>query len=350
MNIAAKPRRMRTDESGFTLVEMLLVISLMGLISGVIATAFVVSSRGSEKVRVVLPAARAANALSFWLASDISSAVPVNSTTWLNTGSATAAGCSSSPAGTTNVLRIETRNPISNTPTYVASYRYEAPVGPPYAAGATGKLWRLFCQSGAAPSSSSVVVDDIDPLTPPIGCGDTTACSGAAVQVAAGLALNVSSRGIVTPVSARAAVRVPATAPPIATIAPTTLVPKPACRYTAGTVGTGKKSVAGNKPLDAPVAVNITSNLSSGAGCTALLVKLPLNGNSECVLTRVGVTDVWTGSCFGSPITFPNNPATPQSVLVFDRVDPGDTTVTPTIPPTDVAVSGTPTLSLTITP
>ena len=332
MKLLLRKRRPASGEDGFTLVEVMLVVTLLGLIAGVIAGAFIVSLRGNDKVKTLLPAANAANSVNFWLASDVSSAV-TNIPGWFSSTAADSSGCSSDPPGTTNVLRIETRDPIAGTQLYFASYRYQA---------STASLWRTFCRSGQAPAASSVLAEDIDPnpLKAP--------AAGPAATDTASISFSVISRGVSRRIVAKAAIRTQPAAPAIATSTTTTLAPIPICKYTAGSGGSGTKPT-GTKSLNLPLPiVSVTSNMSAGGGCTVLVVKVPANGNAECVLTRQGVTDVWMASCFGSPLKG-NTLPTMDPVLVYDRVDPGDAAAAPPVPPTDVQVPGSPALSLLVT-
>jgi hypothetical protein len=324
-----------------------MVLALMGIISGVIATAFSVSVRASDRIEAVLPPARDANSLNFWLASDISSAIPVDPN-WL-VGSATAigTGCLASAAdAATNVLRIETRNPILPTSpeTYIASYRYMA---------STKELWRVFCRTGLAPSSVSVIAGDIDPAVPPLGTIDPTLTAGFTKRWAK-ISFGVSYRNVTSKVAATAAVRVPEVQPPVGPGIVGGGPARPNCAYIATVFSPSPVSQAAapagnNRPLATDVQVTLTTNESAGAVCESILVPpvpgtgliavATTNGNLECLLVKSGPSmwsattcPVWkvgpwkvpgpAGSIANFPITFVN------------RTDPSDVT-------TDLILLGT---------
>ena len=335
----------RSEETGFTLVEVLIVMSIMTIMVGALTAAFFAGFRGNDKVNGAVPGPRNANALGFWLASDISSAVPVNATTWLAGSSASpdpGTGCSTTPAATTNLLRIETRNPITGTETYVASYRYAAPVSP----ATTGTISRYFCRTGLAPSSSDVLVENVEPA-PPSPFLSPQGTVPAVGQDTATIAFTISARGTYYAVSQSAAVRVPATRPPIATIATTTITPKPPCAYTLSSASPSpiaRNPQVGNaaKPLVSPLIVTVRDNSASGAACTLLVAK---SGGIACVLAAAGAT--WTSNaCFG-PLSGGSYAPGVQVVAIFNR-EPGDPVAIPPVPPTDTQILG-PTLTFTVT-
>ncbi len=344
-------------ESGFTLIELLLSMVITTLLIGALGTAFVVSYRGTEKVKTILPGAASSNGLNLWLSSDISSAVPVNLATWLSNSPTATTGCSDTPAGTTNLLRIETRDPIGGTRTYIASYRYQSPA----VGGTTGSIWRTFCVTGAAPSANSVIAEDIDPASLPAGW-DNPAPGPRPVTISAlkdsvSLSLGILSRAVSTPVTIRAAVRVPETAPSIATSTTTTLPVVQSCNITGGNVTTAVMSAKGANTLDYPVTVTVTANNNlppdAVGACTQPVAafdgasKVGGGTDAECVLTQAGLT--WSSNtCFGAA-KFPNNLDT-KNVLIYDRVDPGDPLASPVVPPTDILLIGPPaSLSMAMT-
>jgi prepilin-type N-terminal cleavage/methylation domain-containing protein len=307
----------RQSEAGFTLTEMMMVLALMGIISGVIATAFSVSVRASDRIEAALPPARDANSLNFWLASDISSAVPVwldplaappvVDPNWITTDAspATSTGCGASSAdfpAAVNVLRIKTRNPIKpvNPETYVASYRYNS---------VTRELWRVFCQTGFPPSSVSVLASDIDPAFTPLGTIDPTLTAHLTKRWAK-ISFGVIYRNVATKVVATAAVRVPELQP---LVGPGTVgggPTRPNCAYSAAVFSPSPVSQAAappgnNRPLATDVQITLTTNESAGAICesilvppvagTGLIAMASTNGNLECPLVKSGPS-VWTAA------------------------------------------------------
>lgn len=319
MVIAWRLRAGARAERGLSMLELTFSVMVLGFVVLALGVAFSVGFRGSLQAQSQLPGPRTSNELAFWLASDISSAVPVNVASWLNTGVGTASGCSGSTPGQ-NVLRIETRNPIkpnASAETYVASYRYDA---------STSTLWRTFCRTGQAPTFRSQIARDINPAAPPgaIVAGD---------QRSATVAFQVVAKGQAFIVSQRAAVRVPETAPPVATITTTTLPPEQACSYSAGSItpptSTRFGSPSGNNAaaLSTPPLVQIVDNSATGAACTDLrvrAVKISGPGSTppahECTLPGPGPGR--SATCFVSGQQF--TPGFYRLVVfdVFDATDP----------------------------
>lgn len=343
------------NEAAFTLIELMISITILSAIAGTIGLVFTVSLQNTDRIQARLPGPRAANNVSLYLASDISSASPVTPDSWLDTDPAADVGCSAGPRPSANVLRIETRNPLDPTTTYVASYRYVAPTG----AANKGELWRTFCVAGAAPSSNSMLASGIDPNVPPIA---TIAKKWDSVELAFLVWNRDSSPGLMAlckaepsaagppllastrcpyPVKLSAAVRTVAGLPRLETGSPTTLVPRSPCQFLKASTSVPTRSGTGPAPLDVPISVVVLTNESAGALCTSLVVKLPLLGGAECVLSPKKDSATWTGSCFGKD-TGLLWPATPKSFTAFlyDRVDPGNPKAKPVEPPVDIDVAG----------
>ena len=343
----------RRSEAGFTLTEMMMVLALMGIISGVIATAFSVSVRASDRIEAALPPARDANSLNFWLASDISSAVPVwldplaappvVDPDWITTDAspATSTGCGASSAdfpAAVNVLRIKTRNPIKavNPETYVASYRYNS---------VTRELSRVFCQTGFPPSSVSVLASDIDPAFTPLGSIDPTITPHLTKRWAK-ISFGVIYRGVATKVAATAAVRVPETQPEVGSGGPGGPGTHPNCAYSAPSTFTpnpvsqvDSPPNGPDRPLKTDVAISIATNEPAGAVCTSILLppgsglvaKAITNANIECLLAKTP-PNIWSAPTCPAwktglwKVTGPAGAFVDYDIAIYNRTDPSDTT------------------------
>jgi prepilin-type N-terminal cleavage/methylation domain-containing protein len=353
------PRKTR-DETGFTLIEILLVVTLMGVIVAATTTAFVVSARGQQRAAEALPGPKVSNLLSSWLTADIGSAVPVNIGTWLDTSSGVTTGCSSTPAGTTNLLRIESRDPTTPTdpvtglpvaPTYIASYRYNA---------LTRTITRYFCKGQVSPGplnppiAVSILAEEVGDLssTPPAPAPEAVV-SPAKDKVS--MTLSIVHGPTPYLITVAAAVRVPQSPPAIVVVTPpppTSLLP---CAFSAGTVSPASVGRFTGGPTNKQLLLGVTVSVVTNAGPTAepcTLLRAKANGLSCDLTTIIGVTR--SGLCFGPGS--PNASATWNAsaspgylVSIVDRVDPGiPAPPAAFIPPSDAPVVG-PNLTLTVT-
>ena len=137
--------RGRRDEGGFTLIEMLVVVVILGVIVGAIANVFLVSFRTTGATDDRIAQSHDAQLLSFWILTDLQSTTQ----SAITTSTTAATGCSGSPSDANNVLRLGWTDLTSNT-TYAADYRAEQVSG-------TWTLERYYCVAGQAPSSFAVV-------------------------------------------------------------------------------------------------------------------------------------------------------------------------------------------------
>ncbi len=155
--------RSRPD-GGFTLVELVVVISLVGLVTTVLAAAIVVSLRTTPSTADRLDDARATRALATWLSHDTTSAprfLPEQTQGGIDLA-ATANDCGGDG---TNLLHLQwTENSFVKT-THVANYRFVV-------AGGEGLIRRYSCSAvDAGPFTGSfgqLLTSGLDPAQPPV--------------------------------------------------------------------------------------------------------------------------------------------------------------------------------------
>ena len=158
--ISHRRTRAATD-SGFTLIEATISISLVGLISVVLASTFSVVVRNTPKTEERIDNAKTLQGVVTWLPQDVDS----TPATGFDESSTAVTGCSASPG--TNLLRMEwIENASSGGPVkYIASYRHVLSDG-------HYRIKRVTCSGtpGAEPFTNSKVQSVSSPL-PPLPAG-----------------------------------------------------------------------------------------------------------------------------------------------------------------------------------
>ena len=150
------PKTKRAD-GGFTLIELVVAIAVLGIIMPVITATFVVIVRNSPAVQTRTDDSRSTRGLSTWLPQDVLSTPPLvitdGSSTPGYTLTARASDCAST-AGT-NVLHMvwqENVGPNAATLTnFVANYRYVI-------VGATTQIKRYACSGVGPPPYTNTLV------------------------------------------------------------------------------------------------------------------------------------------------------------------------------------------------
>lgn len=136
--------RRRATDPGFTLIEAVICIALMGILSTVIAAAVVVTLKTSPAVANRADTAINVQGLVTWLPQDVDSAAPGA----FDTTQGSTSGCPGTDPGVINVLKLTWREQITSTTNYAVSYRY-VPVPAPAVGGI---IYRVYCTIGNAPS------------------------------------------------------------------------------------------------------------------------------------------------------------------------------------------------------
>jgi prepilin-type N-terminal cleavage/methylation domain-containing protein len=155
------------SDGGFTLVELVVAISLVGLVTTVLAAAIVVSLRTTPDTENRLDDARATRALATWLSHDTTSA-PRFRLPRDQGGIDLSTGSTPDPCGTgvgENLVHLQWTETSFVTTTHVANYRFVVN-------GDEGQIRRYSCSkvgdgsfSGA---SSRLLTSKLDPAQPPI--------------------------------------------------------------------------------------------------------------------------------------------------------------------------------------
>lgn len=150
------PKTKRAD-GGFTLIELVVAIAVLGIIMPVITATFVVIVRNSPAVQTRTDDSRSTRGLSTWLPQDVLSTPPVVITDGSSTPGYTLAARASDCASTagTNVLHMvwqENVGPNAATLTnFVANYRYVI-------VGATTQIKRYACSGIGPPPYTNTLV------------------------------------------------------------------------------------------------------------------------------------------------------------------------------------------------
>ena len=114
-------------DGGFTLVELLIVISILGVIVSTLSTAIVVIIRNTPSATTRIDDARTLRGISTWMAYDVTSTPPFDLSVTANSNGgmdprSTATNVCNAPGQ--NVLQLSWIEFTGTTQSYVASYRY----------------------------------------------------------------------------------------------------------------------------------------------------------------------------------------------------------------------------------
>lgn len=145
----------RTRSDGFTLVEVLVSMTVMGLIATVISSVVIVAVKNNPAVQMRTDAALTLQGVTTWLPQDVDSTPPDG----FDKAATTVSGCASSPG--VNLLRMQWSEDIGGTVTkFIADYRYVT-------TGTQNVINRITCSgTGALPLGNTVVQKASGPLAP----------------------------------------------------------------------------------------------------------------------------------------------------------------------------------------
>ena len=151
-------------DRGFTLVEILVVVVLIALITGVLAAVFTVIVRTRPNATARADDARSLLGITTWFPGDVSSTprqpdTPANRTEYWNLVSTTSSTCVGAPAGSSiNLLRLRWEETSGGTRRYEASYRFVEDAG-------TWSVKRVACE--IAPTIGTAEVLNLTSDLPP---------------------------------------------------------------------------------------------------------------------------------------------------------------------------------------
>jgi prepilin-type N-terminal cleavage/methylation domain-containing protein len=144
--------RRRNGCDGFTLIEVVIVITIMGVLAVAIAGVFSVIVRTTPSTEARADDARSLIGISTWLPADVSATprTPLpNATDHWDSSPGRSSGCSGTDPGI-NLLRLQHRESISGAPqNFIASYRLVDDAE-------SSRIVRVTCANGAAPAINNV--------------------------------------------------------------------------------------------------------------------------------------------------------------------------------------------------
>lgn len=250
-------------DDGFTLLELVISITLMAMLATVISAAVAVTLRNSPAVADRADAAVNVQGLVTWLPQDVDSAAPGT----FDTAQGVSSGCAGSDPGF-NVFKVTWSETISSKVDYAASYRYVAVTD-------GGYIVRVYCVVGAVPS-----VLQVSGIIPPWVAGSEPVRVILTDSVADADALVDSAKFMVTPLVGKTIVIDATTKNPNETIStPPTLPPPPP-----------PPPPAPNQP---PTATDTLATVRSGAAVTVGLTATDPEGGALTVSIAAVPAD-WT--------------------------------------------------------
>jgi len=154
--------RHRPTDDGFTLVEVIIVVVLLGLVSLVIGFAITTVLRVTPTAESQVSTARSVQGLTVWFPADVASAVASGSNITTAPSSLTCVGSETGPGS--NLIEITWTVSDPSPSTFVAAYRLEPGVG-------GDAVHRYACSDTAGPFTDTT----FQTLTGPLSSGTATA-------------------------------------------------------------------------------------------------------------------------------------------------------------------------------
>lgn len=308
----------RTRSDGFTLVEVLVSMTVMGLIATVISSVVVVALKNNPAVQLRTDSALTLQGITTWLPQDVDSTPP----TGFDTTPTKTSGCSSSPG--VSVLHMQWSETISGVTTeFIANYRYVA-------SSSQNIIQRVSCSKiGGSALGSTIVQRVTGPLSamPPAWApGQLPVKVDVTYDVAAGdvtivvvelLSANNQLLRVEAapknPANTLPPVASDGTTPPVTTVLATTTTtttsPPPTTTNPAVTTTTNPTATTTTSTTTTTIAVTTTTVapcvITSASMSNSSIRNTPPDGNGKSSIT-VGVlaspltiTVVTTGYCTG---------------------------------------------------
>lgn len=144
-------------DSGFTLIELVVVVVLIGLVATVVAATFVTILRATPPTQFRIDDARSTRGLQTWLARDVASTPPNGGTTIAPGGGFVFSGAEPTPSEScgitsgTNILHMTWMEDDGSPETFHANYRL-MPSGSSY------KVVRSICSTPSAPTPTTITL------------------------------------------------------------------------------------------------------------------------------------------------------------------------------------------------
>jgi prepilin-type N-terminal cleavage/methylation domain-containing protein len=165
--LRARLARARRADSGFTLIELVISVSILGLVMTAITTAMLVALKTNSETESRLTESRDVQFASTWFGDDVASA---------NTVTAGGTALCAVPAGSSVVVQFQNYDittPPAAAPARTAPYGVTNPRMVTYALTAAGELHRLVC--GNATAADNVVAHSLAPTAPTVTVSGTSA-------------------------------------------------------------------------------------------------------------------------------------------------------------------------------
>lgn len=150
-------RKPEQRDGGFTMIEMLIVITTMAILIGTLSAVFLVIIKTSPSSEIRVDDARSTRGLATWLSHDTTSAPPnrsFDSKGWIDTSSGGACG---GPG--VSLVQFSWLEEGFSSQTFYADYRFVAD-------GGDASVVRYFCSTSGASTTMNLTAG-LDPLTPP---------------------------------------------------------------------------------------------------------------------------------------------------------------------------------------
>jgi prepilin-type N-terminal cleavage/methylation domain-containing protein len=271
-----RPRR-RQGDAGFTLVEMLVAVAVLGIVSGALAAALMLVVKTQSSATDRYRDSHSAQLLTTYLPADVQSVAPNNQA---DTTFSAGWQCAGAAPGS-NLLRLAAGDSAGTT-TYI-SYRYQQ-------VGAEYQVVRYTCRLGTAPTS---IVAAHTIAAPPAGWAPgqdpkvvTTAVAGAQITMTA----KEVSGYTFTVTGAR--VNTAATVPSPTTAVNPTIPPSMACTASAPSFSPNPSTRIGTN-LSAPITVTVGM---SGVCSSSLSISYIPSGTTVVTQALTASGSTWTGT------------------------------------------------------
>lgn len=323
----------RRSRDGFTLIEVLIVVTIMGVISAALAVAFTVVVRTAPPTEARADDARSLLGISTWLPADVSAtphAPETAATNFWDDSPGRTTGCTGGDAGI-NLVRLSWRESVSGAPNiFVASYRL-------LDEGDSSTIVRVSCVNGGTAETQNLTAG-LPPVAsnPATVTWKTSVIDGVVNIIGVELELTTFDGDTLR---VDAASRNPAeTLSTLPSAGTTTTTAPPTTTSTTTTTIPNQPPVADPLDFNANPSVPVTFTLPAydpeGLALTVTLTNVPATWTSSVSGLDVTLTpdDVHADYVIDYTVTDPGGLSTSSTITV--KVNPSTTTTT-TLPPND---------------